>query len=193
MEELEEYARLNDVPIMQKDGILYLVNYIRDNNIKNILEIGTAIGYSAMMMASVNKDIRVTTIERDLDRYRMAKLNISKYGLDKQIDVIYGDATDVVVEGLYDLIFIDAAKGKNIYFFEKFKDNLVLDGTIITDNLAFHGLVDDDTLIKTKNQRGIVNKIRSFIEFLNNNEEFDTEFISVGDTIAVSKRSVDNE
>ncbi len=193
MEELEEYARLNGVPIMQKDGILYLVNYIRDNNIKNILEIGTAIGYSAMMMASVNKDIRVTTIERDLDRYRMAKLNISKYGLDKQIDVIYGDATDVVVEGLYDLIFIDAAKGKNIYFFEKFKDNLVLDGTIITDNLAFHGLVDDDTLIKTKNQRGIVNKIRSFIEFLNNNEEFDTEFISVGDTVAVSKRSVDNE
>ena len=193
MKELEEYAKINNIPIMQKDGILYLINYIKENNIKNILEIGSAIGYSSIMMASINSDIRITTIESDKDRYDLAVFNIKKYNLDKQINIIYGDAVDTDITGMYDLIFIDAAKGKNIFFFEKYKNNLVKGGTIITDNLSFHGLVEDSDLVKTKNQRGIVNKIKNFISFLDNNEEFATEYITVGDKIAISKRRSDYE
>ena len=193
MKELEEYAKINNIPIMQKDGILYLINYIKENNIKNILELGSAIGYSSIMMASINSDIRITTIERDKDRYDLAVFNIKKYNLDKQINIIYGDAVDTDITGMYDLIFIDAAKGKNIFFFEKYKNNLVKGGTIITDNLSFHGLVEDSDLVKTKNQRGIVNKIKNFISFLDNNEEFATEYIPVGDKIAISKRRSDYE
>ena len=193
MKELEEYAKINNIPIMQKDGILYLCNYIKENNIKNILEIGSAIGYSSIMMASINSDIRITTIERDKDRYDLAVSNIKKYNLDKQINIIYGDAVDTDITGMYDLIFIDAAKGKNVFFFEKYKNNLVKRGTIITDNLSFHGLVEDSDLVKTKNQRGIVNKIKDFISFLDNNEEFATEYIPVGDKIAISKRRSDYE
>lgn len=193
MKELEEYAKINNIPIMQKDGILYLINYIKENNIKNILEIGSAIGYSSIMMVSINSDIRITTIERDKDRYDLAVFNIKKYNLDKQINIIYGDAVDTDITGMYDLIFIDAAKGKNIFFFEKYKNNLVKGGTIITDNLSFHGLVEDSDLVKTKNQRGIVNKIKDFISFLDNNEEFATEYIPVGDKIAISKRRSDYE
>ena len=193
MKELEEYAKINNIPIMQKDGILYLINYIKENNIKNILEIGSAIGYSSIMMASINGDIRITTIERDKDRYDLAVFNIKKYNLDKQINIIYGDAVDTDITGMYDLIFIDAAKGKNIFFFEKYKNNLVKGGTIITDNLSFHGLVEDSDLVKTKNQRGIVNKIKDFFSFLDNNEEFATEYIPVGDKIAISKRRSDYE
>lgn len=193
MKELEEYAKINNIPITQKDGILYLINYIKENNIKNILEIGSAIGYSSIMMASINSDIRITTIERDKDRYDLAVSNIKKYNLDKQINIIYGDAVDTDITGMYDLIFIDAAKGKNIFFFEKYKNNLVKGGTIITDNLSFHGLVEDSDLVKTKNQRGIVNKIKDFISFLDNNEEFATEYIPVGDKIAISKRRSDYE
>ena len=193
MKELEEYAKINNIPKMQKDGILYLINYIKENNIKNILEIGSAIGYSSIMMASINSDIRITTIERDKDRYDLAVSNIKKYNLDKQINIIYGDAVDTDIAGMYDLIFIDAAKGKNIFFFEKYKNNLVKGGTIITDNLSFHGLVEDSDLVKTKNQRGIVNKIKDFISFLDNNEEFATEYIPVGDKIAISKRRSDYE
>ena len=193
MKELEEYAKINNIPIMQKDGILYLINYIKENNIKNILEIGSAIGYSSIMMASINSDIRITTIERDKDRYDLAVFNIKKYNLDKQINIIYGDAVDTDITGMYDLIFIDAAKGKNVFFFEKYKNNLVKEGTIITDNLSFHGLVEDSDLVKTKNQRGIVNKIKDFISFLDNNEEFATEYIPVGDKIAISKRRSDYE
>ena len=193
MKELEEYAKINNIPIMQKDGILYLINYIKENNIKNILEIGSAIGYSSIMMASINSDIRITTIEKDKDRYDLAVSNIKKYNLDKQINIIYGDAVDTDITGMYDLIFIDAAKGKNIFFFEKYKNNLVKGGTIITDNLSFHGLVEDSDLVKTKNQRGIVNKIKDFISFLDNNGEFATEYIPVGDKIAISKRRSDYE
>ena len=193
MKKLEEYAKINNIPIMQKDGILYLINYIKENNIKNILEIGSAIGYSSIMMASINSDIRITTIERDKDRYDLAVFNIKKYNLDKQINIIYGDAVDTDITGMYDLIFIDAAKGKNVFFFEKYKNNLVKRGTIITDNLSFHGLVEDSDLVKTKNQRGIVNKIKDFISFLDNNEEFATEYIPVGDKIATSKRRSDYE
>ena len=178
---------------MQKDGILYLCNYIKENNIKNILEIGSAIGYSAIMMAKVSKDIKVTTIEKDLERYTIAVSNIKKQELDNQINIINADAIDINLSDKYDLIFIDAAKGKNTLFFNKFKDNLSNQGTIITDNLSFHGLVEDPRLVKTKNQRGIVNKIKSYIEFLDTNKEFTTTYTKVGDTIAISKRRDSND
>lgn len=193
MEELEIYASKNRIPIMQKDGILYLCDYIKNNNIKNILEIGSAIGYSSIMMASISSDIHVVTIEKDEERYNVALDNIKKYNLDKQISIFYGDASDFSFDEKFDLIFIDAAKGKNSFFFNKFKDNLSVGGTIITDNLSFHGLVEDEELVKTKNQRGIVNKIKNYIEFLDNNEEFVTAYVEVGDKIAISKRRYDNE
>ncbi len=193
MKDLEEYAKKNKIPIMQKDGILYLINYIKENNIENILEIGSAIGYSSIMMASINKNIKVTTIEKDTVRYLEAVSNIQKYNLNKQIKIINKDATEVEINDKFDLIFIDASKGKNTFFFNKFKDNLNKNGTIITDNLSFHGLVEDESLIKTKNQRGIVNKIKDFKSFLDNNEEFKTIYIPSGDTLAISKRRDENE
>lgn len=193
MEEMEKYAYENRIPIMQKDGILYLCEFIKNNNVKKILEIGSAIGYSSIMMASVDKDITITTIEKDEERYNIAVENINKYGYDKNINIFLGDASDFSFEEKFDLIFIDAAKGKNTFFFNKFKDNLNINGTIITDNLSFHGLVENESLVKTKNQKGIVNKIKAYIDFLDNNEEFTTKYISVGDKIAISKRRETNE
>ena len=186
---IEEYAKENYVPIMLKDGIEYLSNYIKENNIKNILEVGSAIGYSAIKMALVSEDITITTIEKDEDRYNMAVDNIHKFNLDKRINIILGDAKEVELTDKYDLIFIDASKGNNIYFFEKFTDNLAQDGVIITDNLSFHGRVEDVSLITSKNQLGIVKKIKTFIEYLDNNKEFTTTYVSVGDKIAISKKN----
>ena len=193
MDDIELYAKENKIPIMQKDGILYLMDYIKENKIKSILEIGSAIGYSSLMMVSVSDDIKIITAEKDRERYNIALKNINKYDLNKQIDIRLIDACDLVLEDKFDLIFIDAAKGKNTFFFNKFKDNLNKDGVIITDNLSFHGLVEDDNLIKTKNQRGIVNKIKDYINFLDNNKEFVTTYVSVGDKIAISKRREESE
>ncbi len=187
---MEEYAKVENIPIMQKDGIEFLLNFIKKNNIINILEIGTAIAYSSIRMALINDSINITTIERDHDRYSLALKNIDKVNLKSRINVIYDDALNVNLDSKFDLIFIDAAKGKNIEFFEKYKKNLNDGGYIITDNLSFHGLVEKDiSQIESRNVRGLVRKIRNYIDFLKENKEFATEFYSVGDGISVSKKN----
>ena len=188
LKEIEKYAKENKVPIMLPDGIEYLCNYIKENNIKNILEIGSAIGYSAIKMALVDKNIKITTIEKDEERYKVAVENIKKIGLTSRINIIFADALTTKINNKFDLIFIDASKGHNIDFFNKYKSNLTPNGVIITDNLSFHGLVENENLIKTKNQRGIVKKIKNFIEFLDNNQEFITNYINIGDKISISRR-----
>ena len=186
IEDLEEYAKENNVPIMQKDGIDFLTNYIKENNIKNILEIGSAIGYSAIKMALVSSDIKVTTIERDKDRYDIAINNINKFNLSDRINIINDDALDIDLNDKYDLIFIDAAKAQYIKFFEKFDKNLKKNGVIVSDNLSFHGLVEDDSKTNNRNTKQLVKKIRKYIEYLKHNEKYTTTFYTLGDGVAVS-------
>ena len=185
---LEEYAKEHNVPIMMKDGIEFLTQYIKDNNVKTALEIGSAIGYSAIRMALVDKDIKVTTIERDKERYNEAVKNIKEFNLENQIEIFNADALDFETDKQFDLIFIDAAKAQYIKFFEKYKKNLNQNGTIISDNLDFHGLVKNPELTSNRNTKQLVRKINTYIEFLKENKEFKTEFISLGDGIGISKR-----
>ncbi len=190
--EMEQYAKEKNVPIIEKDSIAYIMKYIKANNVKNILEIGSAIGYSAILMASASKEVKVTTIERDEIRYMECLKNVKKCGFEKEVNVVFQDALEVNLTGVtYDLIFIDAAKGQYKKFFEKFQYFLAPGGVIITDNLKFHGYVGKKETIDSKNLRGIVDKIESYVEFLKTNEEFETEFIDIGDGISVSRRKED--
>ena len=186
---IEEYAKDNNIPIMEPDGIDFLTNYIKENKIKKILEIGSAIGYSSIKMALVDDDITITTIERDEKRYLEAIKNIKEFNLEKRINIILDDAFNVNLEDKFDLIFIDAAKSQYIKFFEKFKENLSSNGVIISDNLDFHGLVNGDYDSYSRNVKGIVRKLKNYINFLKENEEFETEFIKVGDGIAITRKS----
>jgi predicted O-methyltransferase YrrM len=192
IKEMEHYAQENNVPIIQKESIVYIMKYIKEHNIKSILEIGSAIGYSAILMASVSDDIKLTTIERDQTRYMECLKNIKKSEMEKKITVLYQDALEVNLTGVsYDLIFIDAAKGQNINFFEKYKNFLNEGGAIITDNMDFHGMVGKSSEIESKNLRELVQKIENYIEYLKNNDEFNTEFLSIGDGLSVSTRKED--
>lgn len=187
--EMESYAKEKNVPIIEKESIAFIMKYIKANKVKNILEIGSAIGYSAILMASASADVKVTTIERDETRYMECLKNVKKCDFDKKINVVFQDALDVNLSNVsYDLIFIDAAKGQYTKFFEKFKYFLEPDGAIITDNLKFHGYVGKSETIESKNLRGLVTKIENYIEFLKENEEFETQFFDLGDGLAVSKR-----
>lgn len=186
---LEDYAKENNIPIMMKDGIEFLCNYLKENNYKTVLEIGTAIGYSAIKMCLADDEIKVVSIERDKERYDLAIQNIKKFGMEDRINVILDDAFNVQIEDKFDLIFIDAAKSQYIKFFEKFKVNLNDNGTILSDNLDFHGLVNSNEKIESRNVRGLVRKINEYIGFLKNNKEFNTKFISIGDGIGISKKS----
>lgn len=186
LEEIETYAKENNIPIMMKDGIDFLTNYIKENSIKNILEIGSAIGYSAIKMALVDSDIHVTTIERDVNRYNEALKNIKKLNLEDRISVILADAFDVELDEYFDLIFIDAAKAQYIKFFNKFDLNLKKGGVIFSDNLNFHGLTHTTDFIESRNVRGLVRKLNQYIDFLKENKNYNTNFYDIGDGISIS-------
>ena len=184
-----DYAEKENIPIMQKEGIYYLTSYIDKHDITNILEIGTAIGFSAIMMSMVRDDIKVTSIEKDEKRYLEAVKNVKRMGLEDRITLVFNDALKVNLDGKYDLIFIDAAKSKNRELFEKFQSLLKPDGVIVTDNMNFHGLINkDEEEIKSKNLKGLVRKVKEYHEFLKTNKNYDTEIINVGDGVAFSKR-----
>ena len=185
--EMESYASEHNVPIIEKDSIAFIMKYIKANDIKNILEIGSAIGYSTILMASVSPDVTVTTIERDETRYMECLKNVKKCGFEQKINVVFQDALEVNLnDAKYDMIFIDAAKGQYTKFFEKFKYFLKDGGVIISDNLKFHGHVGKSSEIESKNLRSLVSKLEDYIEFLKENKEFETNFYDVGDGLSVS-------
>ncbi len=185
---MEKYADEKGIPIMEKEGMQFLTEFIRLNKIKNILEIGSAIGYSAINMALVDESVNVTSIERDKDRYIKAVKNVKDLKLDSRITLILSDALNFNTDEKYDLIFIDAAKSQYIKFFEKFSSNLKEKGYIITDNINFHGLVSSDKSQMSRNLKGLVTKIEKYITFLKENKDFKTRFFEVGDGVAISRR-----
>ena len=190
--EMEQYAAEYNVPIIEKESIAFIMKFIKSNDIRDILEIGSAIGYSSILMATVSDDVKITTIERDETRYMECLKNVKKCGLQDKIDVVCQDALEVNLSGVaYDLIFIDAAKGQYTKFFEKYKYFLKPGGVIISDNLKFHGHVGNRNNIASRNLKQLVGKIENYIDFLKNNEEFETKFYDVGDGLSVSIRKSD--
>lgn len=191
IEKMRKYAEENNVPIISNEGLLYLLQIARLIKAKRVLEIGTAIAYTAINIALLDKNIIVDSIERDRKMYLKALENINNINLEKQIKVYNYDALDINLKLLskkYDIIFIDAAKAQYQKFFEKFENLLNENGIIICDNLLFHGLVESEEEIKSKNLRSLVNKIKKFNEWLANNKKYYTVFMTIGDGMAVSEK-----
>ncbi|MCR5462364.1 MAG: O-methyltransferase [bacterium] len=183
--ELRDYAKMHDVPIIQDMGLHFLRQVIMLKDVKTILEIGTAIGYSAIQMAKLG--CYVDTIEINENSYNIAIENIKKANLSDKISVYLGNALEIDLNKLkkYDLIFIDAAKAQYMNFFNRFKELLNDKGVIVTDNLLFHGLVLNDN-IESRNLRQLVNKIRKYNTWLISQTDFDTSIYDIGDGMALS-------
>ena len=173
---------------MKDEGIDFICDYIVKNNVKSILEIGTGIGYSSIRFARAKDDVFVSTIEFDIERYHEAVKNIADNNLMDRILVYLGDAASFTFDRKFDLIFIDGPKAQYQKFFEHFQDNLSEKGVFISDNLSFHGMVDDLSLTHNYSTIKLVKKIRKYIDFLKTNKNFETEFLSLGDGIAITKR-----
>jgi len=182
---LKKYADTNNVPIITDEGIHFINQIILLSNVKNVLEIGTAIGYSAINMA-LKHDVSVTTIERNNEMYELAKINIKKAKLEQKITLINSDALelDETTMEMFDLIFIDAAKAQSINFFNKYKKKLNDSGIIITDNLLFHDLIDQSA--KTRNLRQLLRKIDNFNKFIVEQKDFNTYLYQLGDGMSLS-------
>ena len=189
---MEQYAKQHDVPIMEILGMETLLTYVRLKSPKRILEVGTAIGYSAIRMALANETTEIVSIERDEERYNIAKENVNALELNDRITLLLGDANELQSEveqyAPYDFIFIDAAKGQYQNFFDHYSAMLSHDGMIITDNVLFRGYVADESGLESRRLRSLVKKIRSFNQYIMQHPDYYSSILPVGDGMMVSIR-----
>ncbi len=187
IEKIKTYAIEHNVPIICEEGLRFLKDILIKYQVKDVLEIGTAIGYSSIEMALNGCD--VDTFERDIHMIEQAKKNIKSLDLEHKIRLITEDALlyNGELKSSYDLIFIDAAKAQYQKFFEKFESRLSKEGIIVCDNLSFHHL--DKTKVN-RNTRQLLIKLENFVDFLKTNESFETTFYDVGDGMSISKRII---
>lgn len=191
-EEIEQDALSRNIPVMQREGIMFLISKLQEVNASSCLEIGSAIGYSSMMMVSHVDGLYVDTIELNEERYNEACFNIKERGLEDRISIFHDDALTFDEEKLkyrpYDVLFIDAAKAQYQKFFEKYVPYVKDGGVIIVDNLDFHGMIFDIDHIKNRNTKQLVKKIKRFKDWIFNHDDFDVEYYNVGDGICIIQR-----
>lgn len=185
LDDIKQYAKDHVIPIICDDGLLFLKDVIINHHIKDVLEIGTAIGYSAIFMAK--QGCNVLTFERNDDMVKQAKKNIKPY--ENQIKIIHHDALlyDQKLRH-FDMIFIDAAKAQYQKFFNKFVPYLKKDGVVVCDNLNFHHL---DPSQVNRNTRQLIRKINEFKVFLKQHDTYETTFFDIGDGMSISKKVID--
>jgi predicted O-methyltransferase YrrM len=187
--EMEHYAKEHNVPIMDLVGMESLLQQLKLIQPARILEVGAAIGYSAIRMAQALPNTTIVTIERDEHRYQEALVNIRKNELTDRIQVRFGDALDLAEtlesEPLFDVLFIDAAKGQYQRFFDLYGKMVKPNGVVFSDNVLFRGLVAEDE-IEEKRLRSIAKKLRIYNEWLMEHPEYETRILPLGDGLAVS-------
>ena len=185
LKEIKLQAQKLGIPIIEDEGLAYVLNLIQARHVKTILEIGTAIGYSALEMAAF--DVSIDTMERDPEMIKLAKHHIEHHEYGHRVHLIEADAKDY--KGplkTYDLIFIDAAKSQYLRFFEKYQTHLSLHGVIVCDNLYFHHL--DANVVTNRHTKGLLKRLENFRHYLENHQQFKTTFVSVGDGLSISER-----
>ena len=186
---IKEYALERHIPIIMDDTLEVIDKYLTEKRPEKILEIGTAVGYSAMCFSEYLKDGgKIDTIERDEERIAEAKENIKKVGVEEKINIYEGDAVEILptMNDKYDVVFIDAAKGKYPFFLEHALRMLKDDGIIFADNVLYKGYVMSD--YNKHKQRTAVRNLREFLKELDENEELEVKVLEVGDGLAIARK-----
>lgn len=185
-------AQRDGVPVLSGEGLRFLRQVLTMTAARNVLEIGTAVAFSAIAMAKHHSGIEVVTVERDAEMAVEARMNIKKAGLEKSITLVEEDALDIdpdTLGGPFDLVFIDGAKSQSMSFFKTFSPLVRKGGAIVVDNLMFHGLLGEDApRAKHRNTRQLVRKIDAFNRWVVSLEEFETAIHPVGDGMSLSIR-----
>ncbi len=189
LRDLETYADINHIPIVEKEVAQLLKLLLKIKKPKKILEIGTAIGYSALIMAEATENAEITTIERMPNMVELAKNNINNTMCKDRITIIEGEAENILpnLEEKYDFIFLDAAKGQYIEFFNYCMELLEPEGLIVSDNVLFRGMVASDKLV-IRRKKTIVKRLRRYLEYINEIEGYISSIIPIGDGVALTYR-----
>lgn len=189
LEKIKQKALEDKVPIIMDDTLNVIDKILTEYKPTSILEIGTAVGYSAICFSKYLSDEGfIDTIERDETRVEQAKENIQKAEVEEKINILFGDAVEILptLNKKYDVVFIDAAKGKYPFFLKEALRMLNEKGIIFADNVLYKGYVMSD--YNKHKQRTAVRNLREFLQELHDNEELDVEILEVGDGLAIAKR-----
>ncbi len=193
LEKIKEKALEEHIPIIMDDTLEVIQKYLIKLKPKRILEIGTAVGYSAICFSEfLSENGKIDTIERDEERIKEAKENIKKVGVENKINIYEGDAVEILptLNEKYDMVFIDAAKGKYTFFLEQALRVLKDNGIIFADNILYKGYVMSD--YNKHKQRTAVRNLREYIKQTTQNENLKTQILEVGDGLAISVLEVKN-
>ncbi len=194
LEKIKEKALENHIPIIMDDTLEVIAKILTEKKPKRILEIGTAVGYSAMCFSKyLAEDGSIDTIERDEERIEEAKQNFKKVKVENKINLYEGDAVEILptLNEKYDVVFIDAAKGKYPFFLKEALRMLKQDGIIFADNILYKGYVMSD--YNKHKQRTAVRNLREYIKETTENPNLKTEILEVGDGLAISKMKLNTK
>lgn len=191
LEKIKKKALGEHIPIIMDDTLEVISKYLKELKPKRILEIGTAIGYSAICFSEfLSENGVIDTIERDTERIKEAKENKKKAEVSDKINIYEGDAVEILptLNEKYDVVFIDAAKGKYPFFLNEALRMLAENGIIFADNILYKGYVMSD--YNKHKQRTAVTNLRKYIKETTENPNLETEILEVGDGLAISKLNI---
>lgn len=185
-------SRDDYMPFIRDESAKILFDICQKEKPKNILEIGTAVGYSALLMLEGAKDAFVTTIEKDNERAQQAMTNFEKNGVKERVNLIVGDAGEVLPqleeEGKeFDLIFLDGPKGQYLRYLPHLKNLLCKGGLLVADNVLLHGWVKGEEFVKHKHRSMVVN-LRKFLKALEEDCDFDSKLLEIEDGMTISRK-----
>ena len=191
--EIKKEALENKVPIMEDDGLNYVLKFLKEKDIKSLLEIGTAVGYSSICFASSKSDLKIVTLEKDEVRYKKALENIHKVNLEDRITAILTDAREYTLDQQFDCLFLDGPKAHNQQLLENYSRNLKKGGYIVVDDVYFHGFVDHPETLNTPRLKPLVKKLTKFRNDMLNSSEYESQYLEIGDGLLICRRREENE
>ncbi len=191
--EIKKEALENKVPIMEDDGLNYVLKFLKEKDIKSLLEIGTAVGYSSICFASSKSDLKIVTLEKDEVRYKKALENIHKVNLEDRITAILTDAREYTIDQQFDCLFLDGPKAHNQQLLENYSRNLKKGGYIVVDDVYFHGFVDHPETLNTPRLKPLVKKLTKFRNDMLNSSEYESQYLEIGDGLLICRRREENE
>lgn len=184
--ELKEYAKQHKVPISFDETIDFLIANIKKVKAKSILEIGTAIAYGCINMASRTECEHIDTLEIDVETAEIARKNVAEFNLTDKITIHNIDAGDYIKNCTkkYDLIYLDGPKGQYVKYLPNLKKLMAKGSVIVADNVFFHGMVTGKTEI-TKNCRSMIKGLHNFVDSITLDADFSSQLYNIGDGVAV--------
>ena len=190
LSQLEKFARERYIPVMLDDTKELLFNTVKERQPRRILEIGTAIGYSGIVMLSASERATLNTVELNEQTANMARKNFAEFGMNGRVNIFVGDAREIVPQltGSYDFIFLDGPKGQYEVFFPYLTDLLEVGGTLVCDNVLYKGLVEHVPENKRHKHITVARNMRAFLDDVTTNERYKTELYRIGDGVTISTK-----